>query len=980
MAIRFATSSLSDVDYNLYNIEKFNGVDYTTTPTLVDDSRAIEISNYVPKGDSLVKRNGASMVFELKFEDAKGIHLLNIHDIWEDPINKKHHFVFATEKTNEGYVKPAIYSVMNMFDLNNVKVEIAHKFDYNYTTEPLMKLDDLYSFGKYFEGKLFVLCMNEYLMTIDGEDGKSTLDFVSNYAYIPTVVIGLGAENSGITTSSSFEEFNLLTNKCYMELYRHEEKEKYYFYNIGQFFSENQTFTITKINGVEVDIDLTQMHSFYVNGIGYFSCSKYRGRKLEFFNSLKEGDTTKVEEPYIKIEIEFTRVENEDLASGMRFGVAYGSYGHRDRLFLSGNPNHPNLDIHSCESNDTENGWRDYTYFGDNSYAFVGTSDTAIKGYGFLNNGSMAIFKESKTDVPNLYIRTYEMRQDSDGNYKEVFPITISGLSLDIPVEKQIISYGNDLLVNAPTGIYKIMAGESTATQTYKSQEVSYFIRENLGENVSDSSYVVYKDKLYISREDKKGNKRVYIADRNRYSYIDGNLVYEWFVLDGLDVDKFYIFDRKLYFTNAKGLFHFNDIYEDEYFTEIKDANVGDETFSSEVFVDEEKNQVILSSSNKKLKEITLSQECYDEWNNFKKKTKIKFGNDIYIPINNNYFHDFTQEEDNWFTFIFKYSNSNDFTIPILIQDILQKDFDIDNAPALVFDITEFADIELNGNAYGIESITFGDEGYELHCKLIEGKKIEKANGYSYPFLAVNNKKQDFWFDVYELYCFSEITEKEYPFSMCELNDDGWYYRESNEEYEYIGSRTDLFFNRFTLKHEENLISFTSLKEQNAFRNVVLKFTSTITSYWRSKFNALGRLDFLKTIDRTTFVADAIRGGKTEIGYKTTFKKSNSQVGLLYKNEIGIKDKLSSVQTALVVKEKNSVAEKDTKHDLDFNQVDFSYFTFSSYAFAQTYTSKKKIKNFSFVQLTFESNQPEDSTIVSLSLRYKYTRNNKGVK
>ena len=82
------------------------------------------------------------------------------------------------------------------------------------------------------------------------------------------------------------------------------------------------------------------------------------------------------------------------------------------------------------------------------TYQLFGSSDTAITGYGILNNGAMAVFKQSKTNEPNLYFRTYAMVQDSAGNYVEQFPIQLSGLTVGSDKPNQVINYGNDLLLD----------------------------------------------------------------------------------------------------------------------------------------------------------------------------------------------------------------------------------------------------------------------------------------------------------------------------------------------------------------------------------------------------------------------------------------------------------------------------------------------------------------------------------------------------
>ena len=1004
MAIRFNNSNLTGVDYNLYNIDKFNGVDYTTTPTLVDDSRAIEISNYLPKGNSLVKRYGTKMVSEILIN--KKPH--TIFNIWEDPKNRtnglKNYFLYVAEKFSDGYINPAIIVANNLTDNDAFDYDVHYTLtNYNYGSPKLLSYNDMYSYGICFEGKLFILCYGNYLMTDFGltlgvPSKIVRVDSVNeagvNYAYTPTIILGLG-DIKGTSLNTFNEEFNLLSNKCKLELLRYDYDEedavntRIKYYDIDQFFSQFASFKITAINNVlvkndkeEVVIDLE--NGTYLDGVGTVRYKFYESQSKKLFridnklNGTNEDEL--LSEKYVTLEIEFERKEKADLVQNMRFGISYGSYGHRDRLFLSGNPNYPNLDIHSCETNDIENGWKDYTYFGDSSYALIGNSETAIKGYGLLNNGSMAIFKESQSNTSNLYFRTYEMSQDSDGNYKERFPITVSGLSTDVTVEGQIIGYNNDLLVNTSNGIYKIMAGESTATQTYNSVEMSYFLRENLGSDISEATSIVFKNKLYVSRKDLKGKKRIYVADYNRYSFVDGKQVYEWFVLDDIDVVKFFVIDDELYYSNEKGLFKLaSDIFEDSWFFTIQDSNINGETFSKDVFVDAENDNIILSSTNDAIQRIISSENLAESWQDFKEKTKIKFGNWFCIDRPNEYVYSF-QIGSQYSIANFKFGGEPDYFTPTLLNTLILNckengDSEQESYPRIICE----------RGMYVVLGATYEEDGYTLQLVPANGEEGKYVDiDPTVVSLCLNCKKQHFSFDINEIYHAND--EALYPLSRCTLDENQWYWSsEDNLEYLNLGSIYEVFFNHISLKIEDFPIDFTSLhtyneEDGNKLREVVLTFHTPVSSYWRSKFNAFGRLDYLKTIDRTTFVADAVRGGKTEIGYRTTFKKSNSQVGFLYKNEIGIKSKETNTQSALILKEKNQDTEFVDKHQINFNDIDFSYFTFSSYTFAQTFTAKKKIKNFSFVQLTFESNDPKDSTIVSLSLRYKYTRNNKGVK
>ena len=954
MAINFGSSNLSSVDYNLHNIEKFNGVDYTTTPTLVDESRAIDISNYLPKGNSLVKRNGIEMVSTI-VDNGKYI----IHNIWESPDktkNRDYYIVFATEKNEKGYINPVIMQVSELLNIDETYVHIKRRFEtYDYENSPALDLKDLYSYGVYFEKKLFILCMGEYLFVSKGTVGLD-INKVKDYAFVPTIVTNLADDRLNFKTTQ-LQQFNLLTNKCYIEISTVIGSiETNEVFEVGRYFNENQTLKLISIDNQAVDS--TQM--LEIEKIGTFSYNSTQ-RVVVLLDKHVQSETDKGKLYTFKLEFEYSQLENKtpNVVEKMRFGIPYGSYGHTDRLFLSGNQDYPNLDIHSCETNDLENPWKDYTYFGDNSYSFIGNDNSAITSYGFLNNGYMAIFKESKLGQPNLFLRTYQMIENEQGYLEERFPINISGISVDNNVKSEVISYENDLLINCPKGVYKIIAGESTATQTYNSTEMSYFIRDNLGKNIDNSVSIVFDNKLFVSREDETGKKRIYVADYKRYGFIDGKQVYEWFILDDIDVIRFFILNDELYFSNEKGLFKFNETFEDHWFLKTEKANINGEEFSEEVFVNEAADRIILTEKNEAIQNILNSENIEEKWKTFKNKTKIKIGDNflieaskdipMYLDENGEYVRGIRFDENiKRHIFEIKYSGEekNQFIVPVILMNILSNLNNLetyekmDINPSIIYD----------EKCYWVDKVEFGDDRYYIYA--VENSEWAGSfDGWDDGWITMmlNSFHQHFEFDIEEMYCTVKEQQEtmKYPFSKCTLIGDYWYYNETKDKLTFIGNKNTVVFNEFSLKLYDFSIDFFSL--YGYIRDVVLKFSQNIKCYWKSKFMSLGRLDFLKTIDRFTFVADSKRGGDTNVGFRTINKSVLTPTSVEYKN-------------------------------FNFNDIDFSYFSFSTNDFAKTQTVKKKIKNFSFVQMVFENNDDKDSTVTSTSFRYKYTKNNKGVK
>lgn len=1086
MAIKFSNSNLQGISYQTYEINKFNGVDYTTTPTNVDDTRAIEISNYVPYGNALRKRDGWKLISTIKhFSTGEKIC---IHDMWDFKGIKILYAGILDEISGE-YRNNGLYKML----------EDSHNAYLMYGFTENKKPSEIYSQSFNFENRLFILAHDEYLMAsfIDNDINNLSIHPVSDDAFIPTIAIGVGAEGTE-TIGSSFQQFNLLKNMAKIELLNYpynkleientvinllenasyevtfidvdgtiEEPKKFngrlnidifneknelglsrflrsfgvdqkyftknkiditliepikiknllinlrdydelksfkkyngkfsisnssdsfekeidvssiidgttlgeeiqeqeidslhfecfylgfnyiylsmtrgsdtnkgetYTYDISSFVA-NKKYTVININGTPTNLNEDNSNIVEISGVGEVSVLRFADTGVKLYVTKTENTDLIINNPnYIELLLEFEE-DNSKTVNKMRFGIPFGSYGYRDRLFLSGNPDMPNVDIHSGETNDLENPWKDYTYFPDTNYATFGTSDTKITGYGMLNNGSMAIFKEYGAGQPNLFFRNYNMMTDKDGNMVEYFPITISGLSLENNSMGQIMNYGNDLLVNNSRGIYKILAGESTATQTYYANEMSYFIRDNLGTDVSDSCHIVFEGKLYVSRRDKFGNKRIYVADENRYSFIDGRQVYEWWVLDGIQADKFWVINDELYFFNEKGLCKFvKDSFIDEYHIDVPNANINGEDFSEYAFIDDQRNHIVLNTASDVFTEImgsaeiTGARDIESAYNILRKNARIKFNGGFYA-IN---------KYDNSGISVEHWSSSDLYYIKVplnsrsdnkYIPHLLQYQYDYNNGNFIYL-----------GIKYNAVEIDYDESHY-----IITAVKVGKDETFIKDYMAIIYDQCEF--EIYDI--LDSVYNK--PLSQCDVEVGQWIWRgKDGTEYFVLGDTNEVYFNKFQLKaidyeNESFMLDFEFIPS-NQLRDVTFIIPKAIESYWFSKFNALSRIDYLKTADKITFVADVRNGGDTLVGYRTN---------------------------------KSVVSYDSTAKPFRFDYLDFNDISFGIGEISKTYTAKKKIKNFSFMQLLFIGDKDADSTLVSLSFRYRYTKNNKGVK
>lgn len=1007
MAIKFATSSLSATETNLYKIEKFNGVDYTTTPTQVDDSRAIEMSNYLPEGDALVKRYGTKMVDTLIIDNKKQ----TIFNIWKyGPVSEGDCYVlYVGEETSNGY-----YS---NFKIVCVSVTKGQEINFNYYPQVItlknqygndipftssnVKLEDVYSYGIQYEKRLFLFLQDKYLMFYgDMKRNGGFLEYefylkeVKDEAYIPTIVSGLGPQEmyyiyeiakevEGDLTyigdrvehsfkASNLEQVNLLRNTVILELncVAPTKNDEYGFasiYNIGQFLPTNTTIDRIELtisnSRIERKVRLEYSNNYiydnvYENSGDYaflWNTSKEYKNKVGlntdlaflthytqlqssndymFTYSIEGKDFSSNEVINLTMEISYSYDDGtnpSELVEKMRFGTMYGSSGYNDKLFVTGNPNFPNVDIRTCDALYADESWKDLSYFGDNEYHALGSSDSKIVGYGILNNGYMAIIKENEGGQPNLFFRNHEYSTDAEGNTNEMFPVINSGVLLEINKYSKLINYGNDLLVSTNDGLYKILAGSSTASQTYEVVEMSYFIRNNIDKDTSNNDLIVFKNKLYWVKQDVDGNNRVYVADKDRYGVVNGNQVYEWWALDGINPRKMFVFNNKLYFVNEKGLFTFSNNFVDEYELYITDVKVGNTYQSSEVFVDNDDEQIIVAETSLVFKDIMQSENIQKAYQNFKETTLISFDGNLFIETGITAVT-ITESETKEGKLEFKFECSQeiyDMIISCVFNSFSNGDVTAYyNGSSYIFDEfkkdVEFEETTVKFEIYATLSSTDGT--------LNDGKLYFREN---------SNK--NIYYEIDEIYTLHDNTI--YPFSKCIYEDNRVFYV-GEGQYIELGEEDKVYFTNIKLKFDDLPINFTVA---DTLLHVKIKLRNNIESHWKSKYTALGREDYLKTAEMITFVAESRRGGKTRVGYRTLKKSSSYETELLRKN-------------------------------FDFNYLDFDSFSFSNGSFAQTHTAKKKIKNFSFMQIIMESNDRDDSTINSLSIKYKITKNNKGVR
>lgn len=982
MAVKFNTSTLRDNEYATYNLNNFNGVDYTDTPTNVDDSRAIDISNYLPDGNSLYKRNGWE---KLEYPFANSYSIANV-------------FTFKDKYVFVGRDK--IYTTSGaLFIADDLEYTNGHML----STSPGMPSFMITSLAEDYncwavekDNRLFIFTGQVYVMVyydtipylFNGVTRERTdywVKEVSRSAYIPTIAIGVQDNRSLAQTAASFEQFNMLSNKVYVDFWFDFSGGEYTATTDGYYWSKKGYFDLSKLFANKDSLAIEMISTATANsarvfntdyyGVGLlkengeqsntFLLLKLNGKRLEYeaigvnsahivgsanytnenpniddviFDKKEYTADEKLNSVHgsrsLKIQFSFDNAAALSTINKMRFGVLYGSDNNRDTLFVTGNPDYPNMDIHTCTP--IEQGvedWVSYTYFGDMTYHRIGSASSAIIGYGINNDSSLMIIKQSLTNEPNVYIRTVKTDIEtvtielsggaSPFTYKKVdvlYPVFPSAINIKCNKREQVVQFDNKVMVNGKFGIYYINVNSSTAESSYDGVEASYFIRNDLSEDISDSCIIEYKDKLYVQRKSKNGKNRVYVCDKNRYSYHNSKQIYEWWVLDDVPAEKLFIFEEKLYFIKQGSLYKFTDNYFDldKYkFTSISVGNNSDE-FVTDLFFDYNKNEMIITETNEFIQDCKNSETPKEAYQDFRDKTTVELGNKIYWVLDDL----LDLEQEGW---IMKPSVARNEVINTIIYFLEKNNYKfymngqeyvMPNNWDYIYDEDTLMGIVSTGSATATGNTINVSENASLIIPIESGTKFN----------------------------LSSLNDGSHDIEKCMYKEATWTYI-SEGVYDEIG--TNVVFNHFKLAYNGVEINFAL--DTDYISTAKLEFKKPVKALWVSNYNHLGKLDFLKTATNIYFVPDARRGGYTHVGYRT------------YKKDVGFYT--------------NSKGDGFT-----FSDIDFDDFTFSQTPFGRTYSSKKKIKNFSFIQLKFYSLDETDSTLVACSFRYKYSKNNKGVK
>jgi hypothetical protein len=213
----------------------------------------------------------------------------------------------------------------------------------------------------------------------------------------------------------------------------------------------------------------------------------------------------------------------------------YG-YNNDNRIFITGNPDYPNIDYQS--------GLDDPTYFPDTGYTKIGGDASPIMGY-LRQYSTLIVLKGDSVDNAEIFVRTAEMSGD-----KVIFP-TVQGIAgLGAVSKYAFASLRDDPLFLSREGVYAITS--TLITQQRVLQNRSFFVDAKLTKEANlDQAVAVTWNGYYLLCV----NNHCYIADSRQKT---GNSLteqfgYEWYYWTNIPARVFLERDGDLFFGTADG-------------------------------------------------------------------------------------------------------------------------------------------------------------------------------------------------------------------------------------------------------------------------------------------------------------------------------------------------------------------------------------------------------------------------------------------
>lgn len=526
----------------------FKGVDFSSSPLLVAQNRAINSTNFIFENGVNRKRNGWIENFRIGTGNINGIFECILDNQKMIIVYANKSFYKVTKNERDEYTS---VNITNTSTNQHCKVDISRLEDkrcqmfINSNRLYFVGCGDYLTYGKY--GESFEL------RRVEDDD----------LTYIPTTTINIDADGTVGDIVETFEAPNLLSCK----------RKNTFVGNVA-----NSTFTVDA-ESIDDDIVIKVEHET-LDDSGLLITKIY----LSDGNNLKYDDTTvgviNFETGKIKFTIDTSPVIQSEAnlivtfgckvdgyaerINNTNIGIMFGINGNPDRLFVAGNENYPNYDFYSAMDN--------LTYFGDLNASVIGSSDSKIVGYSRLGDGTLATHKESVNGEASIYYRTgtYNTEYNSDGSLSNViayFPIKAGTIGEAMISQYANANLGGDKIYLSKNGVYGIVLSSNISSVERYSKERSQYISAKLKKHLdlSNAVGIAYDNRYYLAVDNV-----CYVADARMISQNTSDINsfnYEWYLWENMPVRVWGIVEDKLFFGTADGrVCSFDREYTDRFF------------------------------------------------------------------------------------------------------------------------------------------------------------------------------------------------------------------------------------------------------------------------------------------------------------------------------------------------------------------------------------------------------------------------------
>ena len=546
-------------------ISNFKGVDFSSSPLLVAQNRAVNSKNFIYENGVNRKRNG----WIEKYRIGTG----NINGIFECVLNGIKTILVYSGTQFYKIVDGIITNITQSSSNESCKVKIDNLVDrrcqmfVSNNRCYFVGCGDYLTYGKYGD--------NFELRRVEDDE----------YTHIPTTTINIDADGVEGDIVETLESPNLLCRK---------RKNTF----VGN--DANSVFTVDA-ESIDEDVQVVVEHETLNDG-GELVVKEYKSNG----STLYDGSTSVGSIDYSNGKITFSidtkpfmvaesnltitfGCKVKDYASRINkseIGVMFGVNGNPDRLFVTGNEDFPNYDFYS-EMNDL-------TYFGDLNSSIIGSSDSKIVGYSRLGDGTLATHKESVNGEASIYYRsgTFNTEYNADGSLSNVtayFPIQAGTIGEGMVSKYANANLSGDKIYLSKNGVYGIVLSSNITSSERYSRERSQYIATKLKqhESLEDAVGIALDNKYYLAIDNVCYVADARITSQNTSDTDSYN--YEWYFWDNMPVRVWGIVEGKLYFGTSDGrVCTFDDKYTDRIF---------EHTETNDLMLDYENNEVVYNSN-----------------------------------------------------------------------------------------------------------------------------------------------------------------------------------------------------------------------------------------------------------------------------------------------------------------------------------------------------------------------------------------------